>query len=230
MMKENEPGTMIVQFQETERALEEAHTIIEVKDIRDQAEALRQCVKIAGYGLEYQNWVAEIKIRAERRAGEMLEELIPASGGRPRKNLDTGDRFSESPTLTDLGITYYQSRRWRLEASVPQDIFNLYVTFVKERGDELTSAGLLRLAKHLKQQEQEGSAPDAQPTAKRAKRAPDPSACLYQDKWLTLWDAELEEPHFIADNTLALVVTDGKKSRYYILEAMHGFIVTAIRK
>jgi hypothetical protein len=229
-LTDNNPRALLVRCEAAEKALAEAQTIIEVKNIRDQAEALRQCVKIAGYGLEYQNWVAEIKIRAERLAGEMLDELVPSAGGRPRKNLDTMDGFSPPPTLAELGITHYQSRRWRLEASVPEEDFNRYVASVSAKGDELTSAGLLRLAEELKRQKQKDSSTDAEPVAARRKRAAGRSARLYQDEWLALWDAELEDPHFIANNTLALLVTNGVRSRYYLVEAIQGFIVTSVRK
>jgi hypothetical protein len=229
-LTDNNPEALLVRCEAAERALAEAQTIIEVKGIRDQAEALRQCARIAGFGLEYQNWVAEIKIRAERRAGEMLEELVPSTGGRPRKNLDTVDGFAPPSTLAELGITYYQSRRWRLEASVPEEDFNRYVASVLANGDELTSAGLLCLAEELKYQKQKDSSTEAEPAAARRKSATGPSAWLYQDEWLALWDAELEDPHFIGHNTLALVVTNGVKSRRYLLEAVQGFIVTPIRK
>jgi hypothetical protein len=228
-MTNNDTQALLVRCEAAERALAAAETVVEFKNIRDQAEALRQCAKIAGFGLEYQNWVAEIKIRAERRAGEMLDKLIPSTGGRPRINLDTMDGFSATPTLAELGITHYQSRRWRLEASIPEEIFDLHVASVKARGDELTSAGLLRLAKELKRQEQGGPSSGAKPDACQ-KGVPSPPAQLYQDEWLILWDAELEEPHFIGDNTLALVVTNGVEARCYLVEAVHGFIVTPVRK
>ena len=38
----------------------EAHTIDEVKQIRDKAEALRQYIKQQGEGLEAQNQIAEV--------------------------------------------------------------------------------------------------------------------------------------------------------------------------
>ena len=43
----------------------------EAKKIRDKAEAVRTYAKLAG-DLDMQNMAAEIRIRAERRAGELL--------------------------------------------------------------------------------------------------------------------------------------------------------------
>ena len=65
-----------------------ARDLDEVKDIRDKAEALRLYMKQQGDGLEMQNAVAEIKIRAERRAGEMLAEMEKNKGG-PVRSHDT---------------------------------------------------------------------------------------------------------------------------------------------
>jgi hypothetical protein len=49
-------------------------------------------------------------------------------------------------TLEDLGITRIQSHRWQLESEVPGDKFEGWVAQVKDRGDELTSVALRRLA------------------------------------------------------------------------------------
>ena len=51
------------------RAIEEARTIDEIKDIRDKAEALRLYAKQAGESLEMQNSVAEIKLRRNDARG-----------------------------------------------------------------------------------------------------------------------------------------------------------------
>ena len=51
-----------------------------------QAEAIRLYVRQQNMGLEMQNNAAEIKLRAERRAGEMLDGSLPHKGGRPKKN------------------------------------------------------------------------------------------------------------------------------------------------
>lgn len=59
----------LTRYEAAKQALMEARSIDEVKDVRDKAEALRLYMKQAGESLEMQNAVAEIKLRAERRAG-----------------------------------------------------------------------------------------------------------------------------------------------------------------
>ena len=53
-------------------ALPETVDVRQIKDLRDRAEAARAYVKSAGLGLEMQNQAAEVRLLAERRAGEVL--------------------------------------------------------------------------------------------------------------------------------------------------------------
>ena len=78
--------TALVQFDAARQALALATSIDEVKEIRDKAEALRAYVRQQGEGLEMQNQCAEIKLRAERRAGEILSEQERATGGGDMKS------------------------------------------------------------------------------------------------------------------------------------------------
>jgi len=138
----------LVQLNAIETALAKAKTIAEIKNIRNQAEAARQCFRLAEYGLEMQNDAAEVKLRAERRAGEMLREMrergeltASSGGGAPCHRVMV--------TLKDIGLTGKQSERWGLEAKVPPESFEQYIAETKAEGKEVTSAGLLRLAKRL---------------------------------------------------------------------------------
>ena len=116
------------------QALERAATVDEVKDIRDKAEALRMYSRQAGFGLEMQNRCAEIKLRAERKAGDLLSHVIHI--GRPD---------AKSITLTDLGVTSVQSSRWQRIAKVPESQFERFITDALERHKEITTAAALKL-------------------------------------------------------------------------------------
>ena len=54
------------------RLLAEARSVDEVRSIRDLAEAARVYAREVQLGLEAQNDAAEIKLRAERRLGELI--------------------------------------------------------------------------------------------------------------------------------------------------------------
>ncbi len=65
------------------------------------------------YSGEYKNAGAEMKLRAERRLGEMLGENPEIhAGGNQTKLHDV--------TLEELGITKMQSHRWQSESSIPE--------------------------------------------------------------------------------------------------------------
>lgn len=132
----------LVQFDRARHALAVASSIDEVKQIRDQAEAMRLYFRQAEQGLEMQNQCAAIKLRAEQRGGEMLADMEKHPAGRPPNNpLDA--RTDLPPTLSDLGISRFQSHRWQKVADIPREFFEDHLADVAEKG-ELTTAGLLR--------------------------------------------------------------------------------------
>ena len=142
----------LIHFCNARRELELASSIDEVKQIRDKAEALRLYVKQQGESLHMQNRCAEIKLRAERKAGELLADRDKHPAGRPAEN-----RFHDAtnlpPRLTDLGISKSQSSRWQSVASLPEDVFETHVRETVQAEKELTTADTLRLAKNLRKAE-----------------------------------------------------------------------------
>lgn len=81
------------------------------EQVHDIATAAATYARAAKIGLEAQNHAAEIKLSAERRAGELLKQLekngVPqgvAGPGRGNKNLSDVGQVSEYATvLTDTG-------------------------------------------------------------------------------------------------------------------------------
>ena len=120
------------------RMLDEAKSLEEIKSIRDKAEAARNYVKAAKLGLELQNCAAEVKLRAERKAGGLLRSLRLRGGDRKSK------RHAAPLKLDDLGISRDQSKRWQYIASVSDAEFVQYLKSMVDQGREITSAGLLR--------------------------------------------------------------------------------------
>ena len=132
----------LVRFNAAKQALIAAVSVDEVKEIRDKAEALRAYAKQAGESFEMQNRCAEIKVRAERKAGELLREH--------GKGVHGGDRKSSFiVSLDDLGVSRNESHRWQRLAAIPDEQFEEHIA-EKRDSEEITTAGLLRLCSSLK--------------------------------------------------------------------------------
>ena len=60
----------------------------------------------------------EIKLRAERWAGELLKDEIRSGGDRKSKSR------SQAVTLIDMGISRNQSSKWQKIASITENLIN----------------------------------------------------------------------------------------------------------
>jgi hypothetical protein len=136
---------ILAKYEAARHALQAAHCVDEVKDIRDKAQAMAAYARQAK-DTELIEWATEIKVRAERRAGEMLRETERNLGGRPPK---TGDTMSPVSKLRDIGVSKKQSERWQKLAAVPEDKFEQAVAAAKDVAGEVTTAAMLRLARAL---------------------------------------------------------------------------------
>lgn len=130
----------LIQIEQAKQLLAKAN-IFEAVDLRDKAAAIANYLKAQKDSYEAQCHAAEIKLRAERKAGELLREMPELKAGRPKKSTHDGS------ILQRLGIDDHQSSRWQEEAKVNEDVFTQWIGEVKEKGDEVTQAGLLRLAR-----------------------------------------------------------------------------------
>ncbi|MCR9244575.1 MAG: phage N-6-adenine-methyltransferase [bacterium] len=135
----------LVHFDAARAALESAVRVDEVKAIRDKAQAAQAYARQAKLSLVMQNQCAEIRLRAERKLGELLSKTIRHEGGRPKRSR-AGTVSKE--TLGSLGVGKNQSARWQRVAAVPERTFKSYLSKAFEDGDgeEVTTAGLLRFA------------------------------------------------------------------------------------
>lgn len=133
------------QWEKAKRAIAECSSIDEVKKIRDKAEALRAYAKQAKESLEVQNNVAEIKIRCERKIGEFSLGMTTNKGKYQQTSHDgNSDKLI---LLKEAGIEHYE--RYETIANLPQDLFEIHIKEIKKSNEELTTVGILRIAREL---------------------------------------------------------------------------------
>lgn len=135
----------LMKYEAARIALKEASAVDEVKDIRDKAQAL------AAYGRQAKNndliqWATEIKLRAERRCGELLAASPKNRGAAaPETNAVTsGDRVP--PTLEEIGLSKKQSSDFQAIAVIPDEMFEDEI-----KKPNATTTGLVKKAKRAKE-------------------------------------------------------------------------------
>lgn len=140
------PGTALSRYEAARNALAAAHRVDEVKNIRDKAEAMAAYARQAR-DTELIQYATEIKVRAERRCGELLitsaERGERAGKGNPELQMSNGSTFA---TLADLGLTRDQSSRYQKLAAMPAEQFETAVETAKATAGAVSTAGLLRTA------------------------------------------------------------------------------------
>jgi hypothetical protein len=122
------------------RRLAECTSVPEVKLLRDQAAALAAFLRQRRHGLDAQNEATELRLRCDRRLGELLAGSVDHRGGHPA-------RLSGTTLPKDVNRT--QSSRWQAVAGIPTGDFEKHLAEVRGREEELTTAGVLHLAKTL---------------------------------------------------------------------------------
>jgi len=127
----------LIKYAAARAALAEAHRVDEVKDIRDKAAAMEHYARQAK-DRELIEMATDIKLRAERRAGELLAEMPKNKGAREQLHgrnssggRETRPPEDATPKLADMGITKDESSRWQKLAKMPVQVFEAKLTGVK---------------------------------------------------------------------------------------------------
>jgi N6-adenosine-specific RNA methylase IME4 len=119
------PETQLVKYDAMCRAIVEAHSLDEVKNIRNQARVLEHYARQAK-NLDAERLCREIRERAEREWGKRYSAGEEKANGAREPNTNRGTtRLLEvtASTLHEMGVSKHQSRKWQARAAIPEDQF-----------------------------------------------------------------------------------------------------------
>ena len=140
-MNEASP-TSLVRYDAMCRAIDAAYEVDEVKIIRDQAIAWEVYSRQAK-NVEAERRACEIRLRAEKKAGQLSKKIETAPGTRTDLPLGSMQRGStKREALQTAGVTTDQAHRWEKLADVPEDQFEAALA----GPDMPTTAGIIAAA------------------------------------------------------------------------------------
>ena len=125
----------------------EASTLPEIKQIRDMAKAAEVYAKAAHMSREAVNYAGEIKLLADRKAGELLKQLERSQPG-AKKIGSRAEPISDYRRVLDENKTSKTTAHtWQKLADIPEAKVRDYLTTVRDSDDdEVSTRGLLKAA------------------------------------------------------------------------------------
>ncbi len=136
------------------QALSQAKSLEDVLQIRDQAKAVETYCRAARETLELQNQAAEIKVRAERKAGELIAKMDKRRSNQYRKKMQgsTMEPCTKGAKLQEIGVSKSQAFRLESMAAVPEEVFEQIADATKatEEGREITSSQVQKIGRQVK--------------------------------------------------------------------------------
>ena len=122
-------------------ALAEARTLEEIKAIRDMAEQARLYAQANRLGLDAINAGTEIRLRADRKMGEVLIQAKETGEIKPHRH---EEGFHEGTVkLVDIGVSKKQSHVTQQLARLPEQVFEQRIEATKVTNQRLTTAKVL---------------------------------------------------------------------------------------
>lgn len=127
--------TQLVRYDAMVSAIAECHSVDEVKEIHDKALAIDLYAR-QSKNTDAERKAADIRLRAERRCGDLLRELERATPAERANNAnatmgrssDGATNVSEyAATLERVGLSRQTAHRWQELAAVPAETFERHL-------------------------------------------------------------------------------------------------------
>jgi site-specific DNA-methyltransferase (adenine-specific) len=188
----------LINLDNARREIESANDLLSLKNIHDKLVAMRVYCKAAKVSFEITQRCSELKIRCERRAGELLNSREKHPPG-PLPEVRSHDA-TYPPRLEELEITKSQSSRWQSIAKIPETNFEERLEDIKNKKQELTSRDLLSLAGYLNREKKR---------EKRRESASEEAKNVEFDDRIQIRHGDFQEVlKDIPDNSVQLILTD----------------------
>jgi hypothetical protein len=115
-----------VRYAEAKIALAECYKVDECKDWSDKMAALKSYARQAK-NIDLERRLIEIRLRAERKAGEILKATEKAKGSPGNQHTGPVASADQSKTLAEIGVSKDQSSKWQQLADIPEEYFEAMV-------------------------------------------------------------------------------------------------------
>lgn len=129
--------------------------IQQLSDIRNKLTAYKELARQTKQSMETQNKIAEYRLRVDRKLGEWSASLEKEKPGKKAEAINSTmeliDEKGKLDYFKEIEIAPTEMYRKEVIASLPEEVFENHITETKTDKKELTSAGVLRLAKKEEQ-------------------------------------------------------------------------------
>jgi hypothetical protein len=132
----------LIRYEAMVGAIQACHSVDEIVQIRSKVAQIEAAARIAN-DVSAVRMVTEIRVRSERRLGQLLDEQPRAlpSGANQHEDRFRGD--TAPPTLEQMGISKKLSARSRKLASISDERFEAAVEIAKEVAGQVTAAAVI---------------------------------------------------------------------------------------
>ena len=143
----------LVKYEEARAALKLCASVDEAKSILDKVDALRAYAKQQDEP-EMEIWLAEMKLRARRRIGEISAGLETSKGERTDIGpLPSAGKRSKTETLKQAGITTSVANRCEKVAAIPGEKFEAVIAKARDEHKPITYAEVEKSVNKQKKQD-----------------------------------------------------------------------------
>ena len=141
------PAAPLAILENGDRAIAATKTVAEIKEMRAQLDGVEEYLKKTGrYDPGIMQRLAELRVKAEQKLGNLLAHTEKNTGGQPKKN-QYARRTGSAPTLAQMGIKRNISSLAQKMAALPADKVKEVFQETRAKNRPVTMADVLAKAK-----------------------------------------------------------------------------------